>query len=408
MEKIALLFPGVGSQYVGMGKTLSAEFPVFYQTFVEASDRLHLDMLGLCRGDRGVAELSRLDNAQLLVFTYSIALFRIFEQRLGLKPAFCLGHSLGEYSALCAAGVMPFPVGLDLVKERASIISRVSSTLDGTMMWVINLDQEKVAGVCREMTDSGRAVYVSAFDSPTQTSISGPTGAIMAAARQLEKLGAIVYPLKLAGPFHCPLMAAAAKEMAGVLAGCTFADPLFPVVANCSAAVYAGKETVADNLSRQLVSPIRFRDSISWLVGQGVSTAVEIGPKDVLKFLLKKNTPAIRAFSLDNQEDTVLLENEFLLKPEEYGQVIGRCLGAAVSTPNRTADREMYEKGVVLPYTHLSALYRGIRADGENIGRAELDGALAMLRLIMRGKGAPEAEQEKKIQLVLGGKGPGQ
>jgi len=192
MKKIVFLFPGVGSQHVGMGKPLYDDFNVFRETMEEAGDVLGMDMTELCFSPGKKKELDRLGNAQLALVAVSVATFRVYTREIGTRPLFCMGHSLGEYSALCCAGVIPFPEVLKLVKERGTIVNETAAGIDGTMAWVINLDGKVVERVCRETLKKGREVYVSAYDSPHQTSISGVTEALMTTARELEKEGAIV------------------------------------------------------------------------------------------------------------------------------------------------------------------------------------------------------------------------
>lgn len=402
MGKIVFVFPGVGSQYVGMGKVFFDNFPVFRQTFAQASDILAQDLSALCLEDQRKDELFKLDNAQLIVLTFSTAVFRVYMQEIGIPPQFCMGHSLGEYSALCCAGVFSFQAALELVRRRGQIIGEVSAALDGTMMWVINLEQEKVENICQEVSKENQEVYISAYDSPTQTSISGRSRSLLTAAKKLESLGAIVFPLKLSGPFHSPLMARAAREMRAALQDHEYQAPLYPVIANRSAQPYQGKGSVIDNLSLQLVSPIRWRDSVEYVLHQGIETAVEIGPKDVLKFLLRKNTDRIQSFAIDNEADWQALKERFLIPEAEYLKVIGRCLGAAVSTRNRNDDQEDYEHKVAKPYNRAAALYEGLKSSGKSPSREQVREALVLLRTVLDGKKVPEHEQQRQLKGVLG------
>jgi len=217
MKPVAFLFPGVGSHYIGMSKTLYDNFEVYRKTLEEASDLLKVDMNGMFFMKEKKEELDKIDNAQTVMLTASIASYRVFQQEIGLQPQYCMGHSLGEYSALCSAGVVTFPDALKLVKERGLIIHDVASRINGTMMWVINLDVQAIEDICKETSSPGHEIYISAYDSPTQASISGHTDTLMSTAKILEGKGAIVYPLKFSGPFHSPLMKEASERMAGVL-----------------------------------------------------------------------------------------------------------------------------------------------------------------------------------------------
>lgn len=404
MDKIVFLFPGVGSQYVGMGKDFFDNFDVFRRTFEEAGDISALDFPSLCFSAERKEELNRLENAQVILLTMSVGIFRVYMQEIGVEPHYCMGHSLGEYSALCCAGVIPFASALELVKQRGAIITGVSAGLDGTMMWVINLEQEKVVEVCRDVSQKGSEVYISAYDSPTQTSISGHNHVIMKAAEKLQDSGAIVYPLKMSGPFHSPLMREAAERMKAALQEYKFEDPLYTVIANRNAELYKGKESVIDHLSLQLVSPIRWQASIDYLVGQGVTAAVEMGPKDVLKFLMKKNTQTIQPFTMDNNKDLEALKEKFLFNEGEYLQLMGKCLGAAVSTKNRNEDMEVYEREVVKPYMEIAGLYERLKSEGKTPTLDQVNEALRKLRSLLEAKKVPAAEQQEKLEHIFAGK----
>jgi [acyl-carrier-protein] S-malonyltransferase len=315
-----------------------------------------------------------------------------------------MGHSLGEYSALCAAGVLSFPQALELVRRRGEIIKEVSAALDGTMMWVINLEVEKVVEICGAVCAPGNEVYVSAYDSPAQASISGRSAAVKTAARQMEQAGAIVYPLKFTGPYHSPLMAGAAARMAEVLGQYRFAEVQYPVIANRTARPYEGKSSVAQNLAQQLVSPINWRNSIAYVLEQGVKIAAEIGPKDVLKFLAKKNSDRLDAFAVDKDEDWNLLKQRLLIPQEEYVQMIGRCLGAAVSTKNKNPGNEKYEEEVIRPYNRMASFYERLLQSGELPTTRQAEEALRILRAVFQAKQVASQDQEKKFARILSGR----
>lgn len=302
MKKIAFMFPGVGSQYVGMGKSLYDNFKLVRHTFEEAGEVLEVDMPKMCFDSCQKDKLAKLENAQASLLTLSVATSRVYMKEIGMNPYLCAGYSLGEYSALCCAGVIDFPEALRLVKERGLIINETASTIDGTMAWVINLDSKIVEEVCEEISGNGKEVFVSAYDTPTQVSISGHTAPLMEAARKLEKKG-IVYPLRLSGPFHCPLMSDAAEKMKSVLRKFQYHESTCPVIANQNVQAYTGSEDVPNNLSLQLIRPIHWRATIEYFLNREVEIAIEIGPKNVLKFLVQKNNTAIKAYTLDNDKD---------------------------------------------------------------------------------------------------------
>ncbi|MDQ1351189.1 MAG: [acyl-carrier-protein] S-malonyltransferase [Acidobacteriota bacterium] len=407
-KKIAFLFPGVGSQYIGMSKSLYDSFKIFKETIEEAGDVLKIDLPGMCFSPGKKEELDKLENAQAILAAFSMASYRVYMQEIGIPPLFCLGHSLGEYSALCSAGVMKFPDTLKLVRERGAAVSETAAGINGTMMWVINLEVKVVEEVCGSADASikaeGQEVYISAYDSPTQASISGHTDALMKTARVLEQKGAIVYPLKLSGPFHCPLMKGAAEKMKGILQQYQFETPAYTVIANRDAQPYKDAGSVIDNLSLQLISPIRWRTSIEYLLEQGVDIAIEMGPKNVLKFLMQKNTDAIRVFTTDNDRDLEAIRSELLVPEDEYLKVIGRCLGAAVSTKNRNDSEEEYQERVIKPYRKIESFYNDCVAKNGRPGKEDVKEAVQTLLAILEAKKVPLKEHGFWVNRVLGNK----
>jgi [acyl-carrier-protein] S-malonyltransferase len=310
MKEKVFLFPGVGSHHVGMGKEFYENFKTARDIFEEAGDVLGLDLARLCFNPAEKSKLDRLEISQSALVTVSMAIYRVYAQEIGDMPAHCMGHSLGEYSALCSAGVIRFADTIEIVKQRGIILNEAAAAVDGLMAWVINLDNKVVEQRCREYSEEAREVYVSAYDAPAQSSISGLKQDVIKVGRILEKDGAIVYPLKLSGPFHSPFMKKAAHHIRSLLGQYEYGEPLFPVIANRSALFYeADKENIIDNLSLQLVSPILWQHSVEYMVGRRIETAIEMGPDKVLKHLLKNNTLSIRTYSLENTKDLELLRN---------------------------------------------------------------------------------------------------
>lgn len=308
MEKIAFMFPGVGSHGVGMGKFFYDHFKIARETFEEAEDVLKRDFTRLCFSAEEKNQLDKLENSQAALLTVSVATYRVYMQEVGVEPHYCMGHSLGEYSALCTGGVIPFAYALEIVQQRGIILNRVASSMDGMMAWVINLDYKIVEKICSSSSDEEQEVFVSAYDSPVQSSISGLKAAVMKVGRKLEKAGAIVYPLRLSGPFHCPFMKEAADRMEGILQQYTFGSARYPVIANQNARFYNGKHSIIENLSRQLIRPICWQASVEQLLKRGITIAIEMGPDKVLKHLMKNNTNIIRTYSLENDKDMEMVK----------------------------------------------------------------------------------------------------
>ncbi len=303
MENIAFLFPGVGSQHHAMGKEFYENYEIFRNTIEDASNILSQDFRSLFYLKEENENLNKLDNAQLALVIISIATFRVLQQELNIQSKYYLGHSLGEYSALCCAGYISFKDTLQLVKERGKLINEICTQQKGTMMWVINLDTNIVEKICKEYNSQGYEVYVSAYDSATQCSISGSNSNILTVARRLEEAGAIIYPIKMQGPFHSPLMEEAAEKMRTILMKYEFKLSSNIVLANRNSLPYTDSKSIVDNLSMQIKSPIMWKQSICYLEERNVLYAIEIGPKDILNFMVKRITKNILPFTLNSIND---------------------------------------------------------------------------------------------------------
>jgi [acyl-carrier-protein] S-malonyltransferase len=298
-EQIALLFPGQGSQYVGMGRQLLEQFRVVRDTFQEASDVLGEDMARLCL--EGPEERLRLTaNAQPAILSLSVATFRLLEQELGLRPTCAAGHSLGEYSALVAAGAMAFKEAVLAVRRRGQFMQEAVPEGQGAMAAILGLDSDEVDRICREM--AGTEVVVAAnYNGPGQVVVSGHASAVERVGRAARQRGAKkVVGLPVSAPFHSPLLAPAGERLRSVLEGMRFQDPAFPVISNVDAAPYPPGGSMVDILARQVSRPVRWEESMRLMASWGTGLAVEVGPKKVLVGLLKRIAPELRALQVED------------------------------------------------------------------------------------------------------------
>ncbi|WP_433790757.1 ACP S-malonyltransferase [Actinoplanes sp. CA-252034] len=398
---VAALFPGVGSQYSGMGRDLSRAHRIYRDTLTEASDVTGTDIVALCQEPDHADRLNRQENAQLCLLAASVATYRVLTVECGVRFAWCAGHSLGEYSALCSAGVLSFADGLRLVAARARLIRSVADGLDGTMMWVIGLDMAVVDNLCAQRRAAdGIEVYVSAHDAPLQGTISGRTADLRAFAGDLEARGAVVYPLRMEGPYHSPMMRPAVAPMAELLDGVAFGAPTVPVLSTVDGGGYDDPGASAARLRDQLVSPVRWLDVQRRLARAGAGSAIEAGPGNVLSFLLAKAAPQIRAWPVDREPDLPAFVDRTRIGPDDYAPLIRRCLRVAAST--RTRVRGHDGETLAAPYRRLSALC----ADTERraAGRADAEQALHELSAVLAARGADVTERRRQLNRALDGK----
>jgi len=291
---IALLFPGQGSQFPGMGKELHDEFPAAREVFEEASDALSQDMAALCF--RGTEEELRLtENTQPAIFTVSVAAFRALEEAAEISFLCAAGHSLGEYSALAAAGVLSLRDAARVLRLRGRYMQEAVPVGEGAMAAVIGLAPEQVEEACRTAAGLG-VVSPANYNGGGQVVISGAARAVAAACEAAKAAGAKkVVPLQVSGPFHCELMRPAAERLAPELAAVAQGPFRFPVIANVTAEPYAEGARAADTLVRQITAPVRWEESVRAMRAMGATAFLEAGPGKVLSGLVRrieKDVPA--------------------------------------------------------------------------------------------------------------------
>ena len=286
---VAYVFPGQGAQAVGMGRDLYEAIPVARQTFEEADEALGFRLSKLCfEGPED--SLRQTSIAQPAILAASIACLRSAQALLGealVPPDLLAGHSLGEYTALVAAGSLSFVDALRLVQERGRLMQAAGEQEPGTMAAVLNLDFEILRVICEET-----GAEPANINTPDQVVISGPVVAVQAAMALASERGARrVVPLQVSGAFHSRLMAPAAPGMKDAITGVAIFDPQIPVVTNCNATLLNTAAEVRDELVQQLVSPVQWQRSIEYMVEQGIGHFYEIGPGKVLTGLIRRIAP---------------------------------------------------------------------------------------------------------------------
>lgn len=292
-QRFALLFPGQGSQLRGMGRDLYETFRAAREVFEEAGDALHVDMRWLCL-EAPMEVLDRPSQARPAICTVSLAALRALEHEVGrLTPAYLAGHSLGEYTANLVAGVMPFPVMMQVLRAVGQAMERIP----GMMAALIGMSRAQVAQLCREAAQAG-VVTPAGSNAPGQVVISGEVSAVHLAMDLARRQGAGVVPLAVGAPCHSPLMAPVEEALTDALAGLTFASASLPVVSNVKATVHHGGSRVRELLVRHLTAFVEWEDSMQALLDRGVSTFIEVGPGRVLTGLLTRQARRTPAFAV--------------------------------------------------------------------------------------------------------------
>jgi len=300
---IALIFPGQGSQYIGMAKALAKAEPIAAET-LEAADEILGFKLSRLMAEGPESDLRVTENAQPAILTHSVAVLRVMQERLS-KITCSAGHSLGEFSAHVAAGTISFPDALKIVRLRGELMHAAGTQTPGTMAAVLGLSDKVINDVCTRVR-SGVCVPAN-FNSRGQVVISGDISGVNEAIEMAREAGAKrILELKVSGAFHSPLMLSAAKGLSDGLESTDMKNPEFPVASNVTAQLVHSAMEARELLVEQVTSPVRWKDSISTMLDAGVTSFVELGPGRVLCGLNRKNAKGIpcRAVGEPNDVET--------------------------------------------------------------------------------------------------------
>ena len=306
---VAFVFPGQGSQSVGMQENLAAEYPIVRETFEEASDALGFDMHALVKyGPREA--LDETVNTQPAMLTAGIATWRAWQQAGGVMPAMMAGHSLGEYSALVASGALPFHDTVALVRKRAELMQGAVPAGEGAMAAIIGLDDEAIIEACQAASKAGVAEAAN-FNTPGQVVVAGDRPGIEKLIELAKAAGARrAMMLAVSVPAHSSLMRSAGETLAALIQESSFTDPAITVISSVDGTAYAGAEDMRARMQAQVYSPVRWVDVINHMQDSGVDSIIECGPGKVLAGLVRR---------IDRSISTSCIDSAYALQTEMNG-----------------------------------------------------------------------------------------
>ncbi|QNU68463.1 ACP S-malonyltransferase [Ruminiclostridium herbifermentans] len=405
MKKVALLFPGQGSQYVGMGKSLHEKYSVVRETFEEANEVLGFDIRNLCF-EGSMEELTRTENTQPAILTTSVAMFKVYMQEIGVEPSYLCGHSLGEITSLTCAGGIKFSDAIKIVRNRGKFMQEAAAAGIGAMAAVSGLEKQIIKEECLLVNGDNNLVVISNYNSPNQIVISGHKNAVEEVGKRLKEKGGRITPLSVSAPFHSPLMKQAAERLKEELSNYEYSILKWPVLSNVTALPYEDSSMIIKNLELQITEPVQWQSIIQYLEKQGVELGIELGPKAVLKNLMKSNSKLIKCYAFDTEEDVLSLKEiagENLNTEEKASKIklIEKCIAIAVCTKNSNWDNDEYQNGVVIPYRRIQEMLLYLEKEGKEPTLEQMQDALEMLKSVLNTKRTPISEQIEKFNQVF-------
>lgn len=387
------MFSGQGSQYVGMADKICKRYKIAEEVFKEASEVLSIDLRDLANHSQD--EITLTYNAQPLILTTSYAMYKAFCEEFDVKPTLMTGHSLGEVSALAAAGAITLQDAVKIARKRGRIMQQVVADIDGAMLAIKTREVADVVEMCSKIDASLGTVEVANFNSKTQTVVSGTKVAVTQLEKMLAHNQIKSTMLNVSAPFHSGYMKPAAEFMREELSKYSFSVPNIPVFSSSALTNYTTEQDVVDILSEQLYRPVNWVKTMKHVYSQNVTYGIEIGPGKVLKNLMKTNISNIPVYAFDMEAD---VEEAKQHVEEGYLPFLTRSLGVAVATKNNNHNDAEYEAGVVQPYNKISALAETVENEGRKASRQEMDEAIEMLLSVFRTKRTPIEEQRRRFE----------
>lgn len=389
--KIALLFPGQGAQYAGMGYRLYQSEPIVRNVFEEISDACNVDLARLCfSGSKD--ELKKTENAQLAIFTVSMANYYYCIQYIE-RPYILAGHSLGEISALTASGALSLSDAAKVVYQRGLLMSKKTDFNNnrlGKMHAVIGLRTHIVEEIINRIDHI--AVQIACYNTPNQTIVAGPQDVLELVDEEAKKFGASTVELQTAGPFHTSLMKDVGDAFSSVLQDLNISMPKYDVVSSVDGNLYTETLSIKKNLNKQISSPVYWKECMSQIIDRQPDFLIDMGPNKVMESMAKWT--GLKCYTVE--ENLNFIQN---IKAEQIIHTLKRCMGIAVCTPNKNWDTDAYYGGAIRPYKEIETMVSKLESNKEINGN-EIVEALKLLHQIFCTKMVAEEEQKERfIQL---------
>ncbi|MBE6051598.1 MAG: ACP S-malonyltransferase [Clostridium sp.] len=401
MKNLALLFPGQGSQYTGMGRNLLDNFQIARDTFDEASEILGLDLTNLCLHGSS-KELTQTKNAQIAIFITGVSAFRVYMSEVGIKPSTLLGHSLGEITALTCSGAINFKDAVKIVKSRGELMQEAGNHNEGIMLAVKDVDRNILADKCKEISENEKVVVIANYNASNQLVVSGYSDSVAKVKEFVEKeQGKAIY-IKVSGAFHSPLMYDAAQKFREELCKYKYNKLRYSVISNVTARPYTSESEIVDNLSKQIFSPILWEDSMKQLDEIGVNIGIDLGPQKVISSLIKKNNVNITPISIEEISDLSDISKSIYMNRRDL-IFVNESLGVIVSTENcnKNYSLEEYNTQVVEAYNNIVSIRNSIEESVNEENIENVKKVMDITKNILKYKNIDINEQKERLERVI-------
>jgi [acyl-carrier-protein] S-malonyltransferase len=394
MKNIAFVFPGQGSQYIGMGRTLADNFLVAKKVFEEAKSFCGYDVLDFCDND-SYRSLINSPKALVALLVVTIAAFRVLKAETMIQPKYLAGYSFGELSALVASDAISFEDALKISMHKGKSVQSISQKIKSAMTAIDGVDCKMIERECRRLSNKNKFLNIAVFNSNTKLVVSGDVELVEKLEKILKKQHIIFNRLEIEAPFHSPYFKKAATKAKKELSKYNIKKPSIPIVSSLSASILNNKKEIVNSLSQHLVQPVRWRETIEYL-RDDTQIIIEVGPKRILSSVIEN----METYSFSSPKDLPLIQEKFNLSKKDILDIMGRCMGAAMSVRNFNVEEKGYKEKVIKPYQGVKKSLLGYRENKKEPSIVDVIDAFEMLRSVLAGKMVDIKEAEEVIKRV--------
>lgn len=401
---LAFVYPGQGSQYVGMGREFLKRYEIAGRIFSQANEILGLNIQKLCL-EGPSTQLARTTYLQPAVYIVNMISHSIFMDEIGSRPDFLLGHSLGEYAALTCGEVISLQHALLLIQRRAELMEQCAESSPGMMIAVHKLEKESLESLCEKMNKQGVYVEIACYNTLHQHVLAGAQESVVKMMEELDRLSVSYSTLKVNGAFHSRLMQDAVSPYVAELNSANFKNPKAKIISNITALPYESVEDIKKNLAVQIVKPVRWLDSLSYAYSHGVKVVIELGARPILSkmALLSQESKNILFFDPEHVQQLKETLQQYSIEEriiQTRKDLVVACLAEAIGSKNRGVDTLLYNNQVQRPIRELKQMVLKIKEQNHVPKDEELEEAKFLLTEVLYGKKVTEGQQKEILDYV--------